>query len=92
MLRAARADVDAERLGRALNVLLAERRMSRRELANRSGVSYGHLSSIAHGQRNARVPTLMRITKALGVELQDLIDKAQDLPELQEEGTHADDE
>jgi predicted transcriptional regulator len=47
-----------ERLGRAVTVLRAERRMQRKALAERSGVPYSFLTSIESGSRGMSQATV----------------------------------
>lgn len=71
-----------ERLGRAVTVLRAERRMQRKALAERSGVPYSFLTSIESGSRGMSQATVAAIAEAFGIMPSDLVRKAEGLPAL----------
>jgi transcriptional regulator with XRE-family HTH domain len=75
-------DSAQERLGRAVTVLRAERRMQRKVLAERSGVPYTFLTSIEAGTRGMSQTTVAAITQAFGIMPSDLLRKADSLPVL----------
>jgi transcriptional regulator with XRE-family HTH domain len=77
--------IDNERLGRMINVLMAEQRMGRRELAKLANLSYPYLSELCRGLKAPSFNKLISITDALGVTLNDFIVRAEDLPELKQE-------
>ncbi len=52
----------------------AIQRLSLRELARRSGVPAGALSSIERGQREPQIVTLAKIADALGVDVEELLE------------------
>lgn len=59
-----------------LRVLRAQRGLTLRELAERSGVSKDAISEIERGKRTPRASTLASLAVALGVEPQELIAEA----------------
>lgn len=71
-----------ERMGRAMNVLLATQRRSRKDLCQITGISYPYLSEFAVGKKMPSQPKLMSIANALGVSLSELMKMAADLPEV----------
>jgi len=66
-----------EALGRAIKVLRTERGLSRRDLAERSGVSYPYLSEIENGKKRASSKALLSIADALGVRPSELMGTAE---------------
>ncbi|WP_063017140.1 helix-turn-helix domain-containing protein [Nocardia niwae] len=67
-------------LGKAIVVLRATRdKMTQDELAELSGISKKTIGRIETGQSSMRMPQMLRISTALGVELGDLLKKAQEL-------------
>ena len=56
-----------EALGRAIRVLRTERGLERKDLAERSGLSYAYLSEIETGKKRASSKALFAIAEALGV-------------------------
>lgn len=77
--------MDNERLGRAVNVILAEKRMSRKDLSDAAKISYPYLSEFLRGQKMPTLKKLNDVAKALGIDLSELLAKAEQLPELPED-------
>lgn len=75
------SDAD-ERIGRAIIVLRAERRMQRKALSERSGIAYTFLTSIESGSRGMSHTTMTAITQVFGIMPSDLLRKAESLPPL----------
>lgn len=59
-----------------LRVLRAEKGMTLRELADRSGVSKDAISEIERGNRTPRISTLMNLAHGLDVDPQELLSEA----------------
>lgn len=67
-------------LGRAVMVLRAERdKMTQDELAELTGISKKTIGRIETGQSSMRMPQMLRISVALGIEMGDLLKKALEL-------------
>ena len=62
-----------ENLGRNLHLLLYDKRMTKTELAEKTGVSQAMISSIVLGQKKPGVETLIKIANVLGVSVDELI-------------------
>jgi transcriptional regulator with XRE-family HTH domain len=62
-------DVD----GKRVKGLRERRVMERRELAEKSGISYSTLAQIETDQRKARAQTVKRLADALGVRPEELV-------------------
>jgi transcriptional regulator with XRE-family HTH domain len=77
--------MDNERLGRAVNVILAERRMGRKSLSDAASISYPYLSEFLRGQKMPTLKKLTDIASALNIELSDLLARAEQLPDLPED-------
>lgn len=60
-------------LGRNIHVILFDKKMSRQELADKVGVSQQMVSDIIHAKKSPKAETLIKIAKALGVKVDDLI-------------------
>lgn len=71
-----------ERLGRAVTVCRAERRMQRKALAEQTGLSYPFLSEVEAGKRGVSRASLAAIAEAFGLMPSDLLRKADALPAL----------
>jgi transcriptional regulator with XRE-family HTH domain len=71
-----------ERIGRAVMVLRAERRMKRTDLAERSGVPYSFLTSIETGARGMSHTTMVAVAETFGLMPSDLLSRAESLPAL----------
>jgi DNA-binding XRE family transcriptional regulator len=64
-------------LGRAIQVLRVERGMQRKDLAERSGVSYPYLSEIENGKKRPSSESLLAIANALGLRPSELMERAE---------------
>ena len=64
-----------ESLSRRLRVLRAERGLTLREAASRTGVAKETISDIERGLRHPHDPTLAKIAKGYGVPVQDLLEE-----------------
>jgi len=62
-----------EALGRTIQVLRTDRSMSRRELAERSSISYSYLSAIENGAKAPSTKILRVIADRLGLETKELL-------------------
>ena len=64
---------ECQRIG--LNILVHRRElhMTQNELAELSGISRGHISAIERGRTNFRIEVIIAISKALGVDYQELL-------------------
>ena len=71
-----------ERMGRAIIVLRAERRIQRKTLAEQTGISYPFLCEIEAGKKGMSHTTLTAITTAFGINPSDLYLRAELLPAL----------
>ena len=60
-------------LGRNLHILLYDKKMSKTELAEKTGVSQAMISSIVLGQKKPGAETLIRIAQVLGTTVDELI-------------------
>lgn len=66
-------------LGKAIMVFRAERdKMTQDELAARAGISKKTIGRFELGQSSMRMPQMLKISKALGIELGALLEKAQE--------------
>ena len=74
-----------ERMGRAMNVLMAERRISRKLLCVEADISYPYLSEFSQGNKMPSEEKLQKISDALGISLSTMIKKAENLPDLTSE-------
>ena len=57
-----------------------ERGITLRELAQKAGISYQHLSKLLHGWHQAQVGTLQRIAALLEIPIGDLISGTNEVP------------
>ena len=64
---------ELKNLGRNMHMLLYERKMTKRELGKRVGVSQQMISQIVSGNRVPGTTNLIRIANALGVTVDDLL-------------------
>lgn len=64
---------DAPELGPQLQTIRKQRNLTLEQLAERSGVSKSMLSQIERGQTNPTFGTLWNLTRALGIEITDLM-------------------
>lgn len=63
-------------IGAAIRSLRQARGISQEELAHRCGIERSYMSSIERGLQNSSVIALMRIVRAIGVSLEELIREA----------------
>ena len=63
-------------IGAAIQSLRQARGLSQEELAHRCGTERSYMSSIERGLQNCSVMVLMRITRGIGVSLEDLVREA----------------
>jgi len=75
----------AEALGRAIKVYRTAQDMSRKELAERSGLSYSYLAEIENGAKFPSTKALHLISKGLGLSPAELLHATETLPPLAEE-------
>lgn len=61
------------RVGRNVQELRRERRLSQEELAHRAGVHPTYLSGVERGRRNPTITVLQRIAEALGGDIDQLV-------------------
>jgi transcriptional regulator with XRE-family HTH domain len=62
-----------ERVGLNLQRLRREKGLSQEELADLASIHQTYLSGVERGKRNPTITVLQRIAKALGVDIQDLV-------------------
>ena len=67
----------SEGLGRAIRVIRSGLDMSRKELAQRSGLSYSYLAEIEGGAKTPSTKALAQLAQALGVAVHELMEAAQ---------------
>lgn len=60
-------------LGERITVLRRHKNLSQADLALMSGIAPAHISIIESGQREPRLSTLQKISQALGVDVQSLV-------------------
>ncbi len=60
-------------LGRNLHIILFDKKMTRMQLAEKVGISQQMVSDIVQGNKSPKAETLIKIAKALGVTVDDLI-------------------
>lgn len=60
-------------LGRNIHIILFDKKMTRMELAEKVGISQQMVSAIVQGDKSPKAETLIKIAKALGVTVDDLI-------------------
>lgn len=68
-----------EALGRAIQTTRTGRGMSRRELADRAGISYPYLSEIENGKKRASSAALIEIAAVLGMRPHHLLEMAENI-------------
>jgi transcriptional regulator with XRE-family HTH domain len=61
------------RLGRHIRELRTARHLSQEALADASGIDRSHMGKIERGERNVTILNLLRIAKALGCKVSDMI-------------------
>lgn len=62
-----------KQMGRRLQALRMEQKMSRQELAAKAGVTREYVRLVEAGRRDLTVGTLQKLAKALGVSAADLM-------------------
>jgi transcriptional regulator with XRE-family HTH domain len=60
-------------LGRNIHIILFDKKMTRMQLAEKVGISQQMVSDIVQGNKSPKAETLIKIAKALGVTVDDLI-------------------
>lgn len=70
-------DSRSEGLGRAIRVIRTGHDMSRKDLAERSGLSYSYLAEIEGGAKSPSSKSLVQIAQALGVAVHELMEAAE---------------
>jgi transcriptional regulator with XRE-family HTH domain len=70
-------DSRSEGLGRAIRVIRTGHDMSRKDLAERSGLSYSYLAEIESGAKSPSSKSLVQIAQALGVAVHELMEAAE---------------
>lgn len=66
-------------LGRAIGASRVERGLSRRQLADRAGLSYPYLCQLENGERNCPIGTLALVAAGLGTRASTLLARAEEL-------------
>ena len=66
-------DRDLHRFGASLRVFREQLELSQEALADRAGVHRTYLSGIERGQRNPSLVNLVRLARALGISVSDLM-------------------
>jgi transcriptional regulator with XRE-family HTH domain len=79
--------VALDRLGRAIQVMRAREGLSRRDLAERAGLSYSYLSEIEAGRKTASSNALVALARAFGMKPGQFLSAADQ--ELEEPVVHA---
>jgi transcriptional regulator with XRE-family HTH domain len=82
-------DLDAERLGRAVQLRRVQLGLKRPELAKRAELSYPYLSEIENGMKNPSTKALRQLAAALELSPAELIVLAEQLGELSGQGPSA---
>jgi DNA-binding XRE family transcriptional regulator len=62
-----------ERVGRRVRTLRRSRRMTLQQLAEAAGLTRGNASRLEAGKHEPRLETLVRVARALGVTVADLV-------------------
>lgn len=70
-------DAFGEHLGRAIRVIRAGQDLSRKELAERSGLSYSYIAEIENGAKTPSSKALVALAEALGVAVHELLGAAE---------------
>ncbi len=66
-----------EALGRTIKVLRTDRGLERKELAERSGISYSYLAEIESGTKQPSSQVLLALAEALGLRSHELLAQAE---------------
>jgi transcriptional regulator with XRE-family HTH domain len=77
--KTARRTQEFAAIGWMMKVLIAERGLSRAELADRTGIDYKLVSKYLKGEGNPTYRTLKRLCDAIGVSLGELLLRAEEL-------------
>lgn len=64
---------ELSKLGRNIHIILFDKKMTRMQLAEKVGISQQMVSDIVQGNKSPKAETLIKIAKALGVTVDDLI-------------------
>jgi transcriptional regulator with XRE-family HTH domain len=72
---------DHAALGRAIKLVIAEKRLSQRKVADRSGLDVRRINALTLGLGNPTYLTLLRVCEGLGVSLAELTLRAELLKE-----------
>ena len=75
----------AERIGRAIDVALAEQRRKRAWLSKETGISTPYINEICKGHKAASLEKLEAIADALRMTFSELARRAENLPQLWED-------
>jgi transcriptional regulator with XRE-family HTH domain len=70
---------DAAALGRAVQLIRAEKGLSQRQLVEATGFRQSWISDIEHGRRNPSWSSLVRLAQGLGVPASTLVIRAEKL-------------
>ena len=70
---------DAAALGRAVQAIRAERRISQVQLASATGFRQSWVSNVEHGRRNQSWSNVVRLAEGLGVRTSALVKRAEAL-------------
>lgn len=61
--------MDREYLGQLLSEKRKDRKMTQKELSEKSGVHFSHIGAIENGKHNSSIETLEMLLKPLGISL-----------------------
>jgi transcriptional regulator with XRE-family HTH domain len=78
---------DTAALGRAVQAIRTERRMSQVQLAEATGFRQSWLSNVEHGRRNPSWTNVVRLAEGLGVRTSIVVSRAERLVEGPDEDT-----
>lgn len=60
-------------IGKAINVALAQREMSRHDLSEKANVTKPYLSNVINGKMHPKITTVERLAKATGYSVSEFI-------------------
>lgn len=60
-------------LGKAINVAMAQREMTRKDLSEKSGVTKPYLSNVINGKMHPKITTIERLAKATDYSVSEFI-------------------
>lgn len=60
-------------IGKAINVALAQREMSRQDLSEKANVTRPYLSNVINGKMHPKITTVERLAKAMGYSASEFI-------------------